>query len=108
MAVAKNSLTRHQVRRFFQHCRWIERQLKLTGESRKSWGEMAPDLVKLDSAAADACFKTDPKVPELFHDFIKLNVQTIQSERDFREGFLRHFEALIGFGQQHFVEKARA
>ncbi|MEI8020451.1 MAG: type III-A CRISPR-associated protein Csm2 [Schlesneria sp.] len=105
MADASPALTRHQIRRFFQHCRSIERRLKASGTSQSTWGQVAPDVVKLDGAASDAFSKSERKIPQIFHDFIKNNVAIVQNERDFREGFLRHFEALIGFGQQYFKEK---
>jgi CRISPR type III-A-associated protein Csm2 len=93
------SLTTHQVRRYFGHCRAIETRLKSGGAS---WASLWPEVKKLDVAAADGAAKQPPKIPSLFHDFIKRNVDAVKSEKDFLRGFLPHFEALVGFGQAYF------
>jgi len=92
-------LTTHQVRRYFGHCRAVETRLKAGGAA---WAAVWSEVKKLDVAAADGASKQPPKIPALFHDFIRRNVAAIKSEKDFREGFLPHFEALVGFGQAHF------
>lgn len=100
LAQRMGSLTIHQVRRYFGHCRAIERRLKSGGAS---WASVWPEVKKLDIAAADGAAKhPQPKIPALFHDFIRRNVDRIKTERDFLRGFLPHFEALVGFGQAHF------
>ena len=104
MSQARPSLTSHQVRRFFQHCRVIESRLKA---NRTTWEQEIPNFKKLDIAAADAFGKTNKKIPKLFHDFVRVNVAAVKSEKDFLEGFLRHFEALVGFGQQFLQERER-
>lgn len=93
------TLTIHQVRRYFGHCRAVETRLKSGGAS---WAAVSPDVKKLDVAAADGAAKQPPKIPALFHDFIRRNVDKIKCEKDFLKGFLPHFEALVGFGQAHF------
>jgi len=95
-------LTTHQVRRFFGHCRTLETRLKAGGAS---WNTILPEVKKLDIAAADAVAKSQPKIPLLFHDFIRRNVDAIKIEKDFLRGFLPHFEALVGFGQAHFTRE---
>jgi CRISPR type III-A-associated protein Csm2 len=102
MSSAHPRLNSHQVRRFFQHCRAIEARLK-AGTS--SWGAELAHVKKLDIAAADAFGKSQRKIPALFHDFVRENVAAVRSERDFLDGFLRHFEALVGFGSQHLQER---
>lgn len=92
-------LTTHQVRRYFGHCRAIETRLKASGAP---WSKVWPEVKKLDIAAADGAAKNPPKIPALFHDFIRRNVAAIKNEKDFVEGFLPHFEALVGFGQAYF------
>jgi DUF310 family protein family protein len=96
MAGSRPELTMHQVRRFFQHCRAIEARLR----AGSSWAAEQAVFRKLDVAAADAFGKSPPKIPELFHDFIKKNVAAVRTETDFLDGFLPHFEALVGFGTQ--------
>jgi CRISPR type III-A-associated protein Csm2 len=99
MANAQPALTSHQVRRFFQHCRVIEARLRA---KTSTWERERTEFKKLDVAVADAFGKSQPKVPPIFHDFIRKNVAAVESEKDFLEGFLPHFEALIGFGSAYF------
>lgn len=96
------SLTIHQVRRYFGHCRAIETRLKSGGAK---WAAVWPEVKKLDVAAADGAAKQPPKIPALFRDFIRHNVDMIKTEKDFLKGFLPHFEALVGFGQRHFKKE---
>ncbi len=103
MSKAKPSLTMHQVRRFFQHCRAIEARLR----AGSTWAAEQAAFRKLDVAAADAFGKSPQKIPESFHEFIRCNVATVHDEKDFLEGFLPHFEALVGFGASFFRERER-
>lgn len=97
---ATGGLTTHQIRRYFGHCRAVETKLRGTGVE---WLAIWPMIKKLDISAADGAAKQPaPKIPELFHDFIRSNIAAIKSQKDFLEGFLPHFEAVIGFGQAHF------
>ena len=102
MAESSPSLTSHQIRRFFQHCRAIEARLKA---DPTRWGKEESEFRKLDVAAADAFGKgardqREAKIPKLFHDFIQRNVETVKTHTDFLKGFLPHFEALVGFGSK--------
>lgn len=99
LAKRMSSLTTHQIRRYFGHCRAIETRLKSGGAS---WESLWPEVKRLDVAAADGASKKPPKIPSLFHDFIRRNVDKIKTKNDFLNGFLPHFEALVGFGQRHF------
>jgi len=98
MAKARPQLTMSQLRRFFQHCRRIEAELR---QDDAPWGKVLPRVLLLDAAAQDAARKTDPKIPELFFDFIRRNVAAVKRPEDFLGGFLPHFEALVGFGAAH-------
>jgi CRISPR type III-A-associated protein Csm2 len=104
MSEARPPLTMHQIRRFFQHCRAIEAKIR-AGTS--TWPAEEAAFRQLDVAAADAFGKSPPKIPKLFHDFIKSNVAAVKNEKDFLKGFLPHFEALVGFGSQFFKERER-
>jgi len=95
-------LTPHQLRRFFGHCRRLETRLKSANEP---WQQVQPDFFKLDVASADALGKRPPKIPRLFHDFVRTNVAAVRSERDFLRGFLPHFEALVGFASGELKER---
>lgn len=96
------SLTIHQVRRYFGHCRAVETRLKSGGIS---WERVLPEVKRLDVAAADGAAKQPAKIPALFHDFIRRNVDKVKTKEDFLKGFLPHFEALVGFGQAHFKKE---
>jgi hypothetical protein len=102
MANASPRLTTGQLRRFFMHCRAIETRLK-TGQS--SWGAERRHIEFLDAAAQDAYGKSQRKIPGLFFDFISCNVHAVKSEKDFRDGFLPHFEALVGYGSGKLQER---
>jgi len=100
--------SQHQVRRYFGHCRALETRLKGLSEEEKAarWKQVQAEVKKLDIAAADGAAKQPrPKIPELFHDFIRRNVAAIKTHKDFLSGFLPHFEALVGFGQKHFKKE---
>lgn len=98
MALAKPPLTTNQLRRFFQHCRRLESRLK---SGTVSWSQLRPQVLFLDAAAQDAHGKSPKKIPSLFLDFIRLNVGAVGNQEDFLNGFLPHFEALVGFGSGH-------
>ncbi len=97
------SLTTGQMRRFFNHCRGIERELKAEG---KSWQQVSAKFASLSPHAHSAAAAN--KIPPLFRGFIDDNVKRVLSSTDpcqaFLAGFLRHFEALVGFGAK-FLKK---
>lgn len=100
----RSGLTSHQIRRYFGHCRAIETRLK-SPAGDATWENAISKVKKLDIAAADGAAKNPPKIPELFHDFIKCNVAATRTQKDFLEGFLPHFEALVGFGTAFFAKE---
>ena len=91
------NLTTGQTRRFFNHCREIERRLQVEGES---WHEVAASFQSLSAHAQYA--NSGRKIPREFQRFIDDNVDRVSSADDPRDAFLRgflpHFEALVGFG----------
>ncbi len=103
MANGSPKLTTGQMRRFFRHCRTLETRLK---SKAATWSELRTQFQFLDAAASDAYGKSQRKIPSLFYDFIQRNVHAVKSEKDFREGFIPHFEALVGFGSLH-IQKDR-
>ncbi len=96
----KGRLTTGQMRRFFNHCRELERQLKVEGES---WERMSAKFEALSYHAHNAAAAA--KIPSQFRDFIDENVKRVTSSDDpqaaFLSGFLRHFEALVGFSAKN-------
>lgn len=97
----KAALTTHQVRRFFQHCRFIEAKIR----AGSSWEAQRAEFLKLAVAAADAYGKSEKKIPKPFLDFINANTSKVKTKEDFLKGFMPHFEALVGFGSIHFEDK---
>ncbi len=103
IANASIPLTTGQMRRFFSHCRALETKIK-TGSA--TWYSLHAEFQKLDSAAADGFGKKPkPKIPGLFYDFIRRNVAAVHSEKDFLQGFLPHFEAIVGFGSLYLKDR---
>ena len=97
---ARPALTTGQMRRFFNHCRLLERRLQADGES---WQQVAAGFEVLCSHAQYA--QSAHKIPADFRRFIDENVQRVVTDSNPREAFLRgflpHFEALVGFGTAH-------
>jgi CRISPR-associated protein Csm2 len=89
----------HQLRRFYGHVRAAENRLKMTGD----FPAVYIDLKKLDSFVAEA--KGKGKIPDLFYDFITKNLDAIKTEKDFMDGFLEHFQAVVGFFTFHHPKK---
>jgi CRISPR type III-A-associated protein Csm2 len=94
MAKADPPLNMHQLNRFFRHCRRIEFRLR-RGET--TWEQEKSEVALLSAHAADAFGKSPPKIPASFKEFIDGNVARIGSREDFVNGFMKHFEALMGF-----------
>ena len=98
---AQDRLSASQARRFFSHCREIERRLKIQNES---WELVSADFVKILSFAQYA--RARNTIPPGFEMFLDQNVQRVIASDNPREaflqGFIPHFEALIGFGAAHF------
>ena len=97
---ARPALTTGQMRRFFHHCRQLERRLQADGES---WKQVAASFEALSSHAQYA--QSAHKIPAEFRRFIDDNVRRVVSDSNPRDAFLRgflpHFEALVGFGAAH-------
>lgn len=94
---ARPKLTTGQMRRFFNHCREIERRLKIDGES---WEQVSVGFESLCYHAQNAV--SAGKIPQEFQSFINRNVERVTSSDTrsaaFLDGFMPHFEALVGFG----------
>jgi CRISPR type III-A-associated protein Csm2 len=99
--LARDGLNMHQLRRFFNYCREIERRLRL----HQAWEAEEASVAKLSAFAADAAGKS--KIPKSFHHFIDENVQRTKSSDDFLKGFMEHFEALVGFAALYMKEERK-
>ena len=99
---ARPPLTTGQMRRFFNHCRQLDRRLQADGES---WERVSAGFEALCSHAQYA--QSAHKIPAEFMRFIDDNVRRVVSDSNPREAFLRgflpHFEALVGFSAAHMT-----
>ena len=93
-------LKMHQLRRFFNHCRQIDRRLR---GKQTSWEQEVANIAKLSGFAADAAGKS--KIPREFREFLDRNVERVHSEKDFVAGFMQHFEALVAFSALYLREE---
>lgn len=97
-------LTTGQLRRFFNHCRDIERRLTV---DKESWNQVAAGFESLSSHAEYAA--SNGKIPREFQQFIDANVRRVASSANaksaFLNGFMPHFEALVGFGARHMKNR---
>lgn len=91
--MAGDNLNMTQLNRFFRHCRRIEFRLK-RGET--NWEQERSEVELLSAHAADAVGKGE-KIPASFRQFIDSNVGRVRTKDDFVKGFMKHFEALMGF-----------
>ena len=98
--LARDRLNMHQLRRFFNYCREIERRLRST---QSVWEAEKSNVARLSAFAADAGGKG--KIPKSFRDFIDKNVERCKTRSDFLEGFMKHFEALVGFAALYLKEE---
>jgi len=89
----KNSFTRTQLRRFFNHCAVIRQRLK--DDPERPWEAERESFGMLPAYAGDALGKK--KAPESFVKFLEEHVQRVHDRNDFLRGFMPHFEAVVGF-----------
>lgn len=85
-------MTKHQLRRFYNHVKSLEKKLDLTDD----YQTINADLKMLVSYAANAACKRPPSIPKFFESFIKINLETVNDVKTFR-GFAQHFQAVVGF-----------
>ncbi len=84
-------LKNHQLRRFYQHARAAENKLNMTHD----WPCVNVDIKKLKPFVAEA--KGKQKIPDVFYDFISINIDRINDEKSFIHGFLEHFQAVLAY-----------
>ena len=105
LANTRSGLTTGQARRFFNHCRDIERRLQF-GES---WEQVSASFESLSVHAQNAASTRPAKIPRDFQAFIDDNVNKVASAEDpkkaFLDGFLPHFEALVGYGSAYMRDR---
>ncbi|HZU30184.1 MAG TPA: type III-A CRISPR-associated protein Csm2 [Candidatus Angelobacter sp.] len=86
-------LTRHQLRAFYGHAKKQQQRL--------NYGTPFPaihvEIGKLKAIAADRAQRKNNALPEVFKRFIDLNVNAIRNEKDYLQGFMPHFEAVVAY-----------
>jgi CRISPR/Cas system CSM-associated protein Csm2 small subunit len=81
-----------QVRKYYDYCKNLEGILKIKGD----FNYIKPDLLQLIPLTNNAVSKGH--ISNSFRDFIEINInQAIKSEKNFIDGFLPHFQSLIGY-----------
>lgn len=87
-------MKKHQLRRFYNHVKLLERKLELTND----YASINADLKTLIPQAANAACATPAKVPKLFEEFIRRNLAVVKDLKTF-QSFLEHFQAIVGFSE---------
>lgn len=99
LGVEKPAMTNHQLRRFYSHVRAAENRLTMTG----NFPAVHVDLKKLEPFVSEA--KGKNKIPDLFYDFMIRNLAVVKEEKDFVQGFMEHFQAVVAFFTFHHPKK---
>jgi CRISPR type III-A-associated protein Csm2 len=88
-------MKKHQLRRFYNHVKSLERRLDLS-----DYENINKDLKMLVSYATSAAFSSPPKIPKLFEEFIRKNLGLVIDSKSF-QAFLQHFESIVGFSERY-------
>ncbi|MEM3373495.1 MAG: type III-A CRISPR-associated protein Csm2 [Candidatus Anstonellales archaeon] len=81
-----------QIRKYYDYCKNLEGILKI----KNNFNAILPDLYQLIPLTINAMNKDH--ISNTFKDFIEININlAVKSEKNFTEGFLPHFQALIGY-----------
>lgn len=87
-----------QLRKFYSHV--------IAANERMNYGEsyasVRPTILELSSFVAEAAGKR--KLPIVFKQFIDKNLEHIKDEKTFRLGFVKHFQAVVGFFSSFYRE----
>jgi CRISPR-associated protein Csm2 len=85
------NLTFAQLRRYYSHAV----NAGLAYKSHRNQGLCLNSIKQLDPFVAEAQGKG--KVPKIFRDFIKRNIEEIKTIKDITEGFIPHFQAIVAY-----------
>jgi len=83
-----------QLRKFYNEFKYFEK--KLEDKEFNNFNEIKPLIKMMESKAEYASNAKKVRIPLQFKSFIVSNVRKIEDEFDFK-GFLKHFEAILGF-----------
>lgn len=94
----RRSITSAQLRKFYNEFKGLEKKLQFRAKTpdieEAAFKGILPLVKMVKSKVAYA--KGGNKVPSTFADWLNVNVDAINSARDFK-AFLLHFEAVVGF-----------
>jgi CRISPR-associated protein Csm2 len=97
---AKPEMKSHQLRRFFNKMRAIEAKL----DTVESFELVKSDILGFKRDVAYAAGRD--VVPSEFKHFIDRNVElAAQSEENFRQGFIEHFQSVLAYFVYYFRER---
>jgi len=89
----ESKLTRNQLRSFYDHAK---KQLQRLGYGT-AFGEIHAEIARLKAFAADRAARSSNALPAAFKEFIDRNVNAVNDEKSFKNGFMPHFEAVVGY-----------
>jgi CRISPR type III-A-associated protein Csm2 len=81
----------HQLRAFYGHVKLQQGAL----EQGRPFKEILLEIKKLKAFASERASKE--KVPKYFEDFISRNVDKVNDEKTFLQGFVEHFQAVVAY-----------
>ncbi|MBT9168300.1 MAG: hypothetical protein DDT19_01645 [Syntrophomonadaceae bacterium] len=80
-----------QLRRFYDHVRAADMRMNYDAP----FEAVQASILELAAFVAEAAGKR--KVPTVFRHFIDKNLENIRDAKSFRQGFVKHFQAVVGF-----------
>lgn len=86
----KDKLTPHQLRAFYGHVKRQKAALAV-----RSWEYIYPEIQKLKPFAHDRHRRNS--IPASFEEFIRRNVDKVQDQTTFVDGFVEHFQAVVAY-----------
>ena len=89
--VPKKTLNSAQLRRFYNDFKQLEKKVEMKG-----FEEIKPLIKMVKSKASYASNPSNQKIPPQFKKFLIDNVDSINSNKEFK-AFMLYFEAVVGF-----------
>lgn len=93
----KEDLTTGQLRRFYGEVKRIEGQMQQARRLGRSCENLLNSFYRLPSLAEYAVHRKDSSVKQEFSRFIIENAKRVKDEHDFLDGFVPHFQCVVGF-----------
>jgi len=105
---AHTGLTTHQLRRFYNEVKSIERTLDASSDRSAAWVNACRRIKLLKAKAVYNASRKQNKLPSEFKEFISICVDRIpaeqkQGEKTFSD-FSQFFEAIVGYSSQYVRE----